>query len=186
MQAEHQQRQVGQQRQQGDAAPDLQRLALQQWARLARQRLALALFQGQQPFLRRLEALPGVAGQGAAEAFVEPGGQVRAVAAGGRRRAEARVLEGLDLAEGVVPGEQLIEGDARPVDILLRGRLCPVEGLGGDVAGRARQAVGLVLGQARTIGQAEVQQAQLAVFAEQQVLRLRGAGCCAGAACPGP
>ena len=82
------------------------------------------------------------------------------------------MLEGLDLAIGVVTGEQAIEGHASGVEVLLAIRGGAGEGFRGDVAGCAGQGVRLVARQAGAVGQAEVEQAQLAVVAPEQVLRL--------------
>ena len=82
------------------------------------------------------------------------------------------MLEGFDFAMGIVSGEQVIERHARGVEILLGAGRRTGEGFGGNIAGRAGQAVGLVAGQARAVGQAEVEHAQFAVVAEQQVLGL--------------
>src|SRR5690606_39087206 len=166
------QQQVEQQRYQRHRAPDPQRLALKQWPRMAAQRLALAAFQGQQPFLGSLEAMRRIGGHRAVHYLIEPDRQIRAVAAGRGRLAETRMLEGFDLATGIVASEELIERHAGGVEILLRAGRAAGEGLRGDVTGCAGQAMGLVAAQARAVGQAEIEDAQFAIVTEQNVLRL--------------
>ncbi|MCY1392456.1 hypothetical protein D9M71_73280 [compost metagenome] len=82
------------------------------------------------------------------------------------------MLEGFDFAVGIVPGEQAIERYASGIEVLARIRSGAVEGFRCQVTRRTGETVRLVAGQPRAVGQAEVEQAQFAVIAKVEVLRL--------------
>jgi len=70
-----------------------------------------------------------------------------------------------------VAGQQVVERHAGGVEIVARAWCFSGKGLGGKEAGRTRQLVRQVAGQARTEGQAEIHYPQFAILAQVQVLR---------------
>src|SRR5690606_36000034 len=83
-----------------------------------------------------------------------------------------RMLEGLDFTVGIMAAEQVIKGDAGGIEILGDVWSRAGEGFRGQEAGRAGRAVRLDTRKSRAERQAEIQNAQLAIAAQVQILRL--------------
>ncbi|MNG00906.1 hypothetical protein D3C84_838640 [compost metagenome] len=118
------------------------------------------------------KALLWIGHQRLGEVVFEPFRQVWAITCGAARLGEARALESLDFAIGVVAGEQVEQCHANAVQVLLGAGRRAFEGFGGNERWRAWQLMGAVFGEPRAEGQAEIQQAQFTVIAQVQVLRL--------------
>ncbi|MNK96669.1 hypothetical protein D3C87_1169620 [compost metagenome] len=70
-----------------------------------------------------------------------------------------------------MPGQQVIQGHADCIEILLRGRHFTAKRFRCNETWRSGQGRRLVFGQSGAVGEPEIQQAQLTVVPQQQVLR---------------
>ena len=83
-----------------------------------------------------------------------------------------RILERLDLAVGIAAGQQLVQGDAGGVQVAAAARLAAGKTLRRHVAGGAGAGAVVLRRQPGAVGDAEIEQPQLAVAAQVHIVRL--------------
>ena len=125
-QQEHQQHEIDCQGDTSDDFPEQERVALgQRLAYRRSERTRSTALQREQKFLGGFEALLRFTRHRLQQQVFNPGGNFRTPARRRHRLAEFRVLEGFDLAIGILARQQVVERDAGGVEIVF--------GTGGDL-----------------------------------------------------